>query len=205
MAAAACRRRKFPAFGLTSPEAGSDAASMIDSGVICKGNSRERSARLRPTGISATSRQPVATRLGLPSGHDPDHAGRADEDLGITVALIPTHLPGVEIGRRPFAGMQCSERPNWGRDVFIPMDYIIGGQTSIGQGWKMLMTALAAGRGISLPSLSAAGAAYAARTPPARTRGSASSSMCRLENSKAFRSRSPASPAPPICSMRRGG
>ena len=60
--------------------------------------------------------------------------------------------------------------PNWGRDVFIPMDYIIGGQERLGQGWKMLMTALAAGRGISLPSLSAAGAAYAARTTGAYAR-----------------------------------
>ena len=60
--------------------------------------------------------------------------------------------------------------PNRGRDVFIPMDYIIGGQERLGQGWKMLMTALAAGRGISLPSLSAAGAAFAARTTGAYAR-----------------------------------
>ena len=93
------------------------------------------------------------------------------EDLGITVALIPTHLPGVEIGRRHLPAMQVFQNgPNWGRDVFIPMDYIIGGQERLGQGWKMLMTALAAGRGISLPSLSAAGAAYAARTTGAYAR-----------------------------------
>ncbi len=93
------------------------------------------------------------------------------EDLGITVALIPTHLPGVEIGRRHLPAMQVFQNgPNWGRDVFIPMDYIIGGQERLGQGWKMLMTALAAGRGISLPSLSAAGAAYAARTSGAYAR-----------------------------------
>ena len=93
------------------------------------------------------------------------------EDLGITVALIPTDLPGVEIGRRHLPAMQVFQNgPNWGRDVFIPMDYIIGGQERLGQGWKMLMTALAAGRGISLPSLSAAGAAYAARTTGAYAR-----------------------------------
>ena len=93
------------------------------------------------------------------------------EDLGITVALIPTHLPGVEIGHRHLPSMQVFQNgPNWGRDVFIPMDYIIGGQERLGQGWKMLMTALAAGRGISLPSLSAAGAAYAARTTGAYAR-----------------------------------
>ena len=87
------------------------------------------------------------------------------------MALIPTDLPGVEIGRRHLPAMQVFQNgPNWGRDVFIPMDYIIGGQTRLGQGWKMLMTALAAGRGISLPSLSAAGAAYAARTTGAYAR-----------------------------------
>ena len=87
------------------------------------------------------------------------------------MALIPTHLPGVEIGHRHLPAMQVFQNgPNWGRDVFIPMDYIIGGQERLGQGWKMLMTALAAGRGISLPSLSAAGAAYAARTTGAYAR-----------------------------------
>ena len=87
------------------------------------------------------------------------------------VALIPTNLPGVEIGKRHLPSMQVFQNgPNWGRDVFIPLDYVIGGQERLGQGWKMLMTALAAGRGISLPSLSAAGAAYAARTTGAYAR-----------------------------------
>ena len=110
--------------------------------------------------------------LGLAfKAYDPDHLVGSTEDLGITVALIPTHLPGVEIGHRHLPSMQVFQNgPNWGRDVFIPMDYIIGGQERLGQGWKMLMTALAAGRGISLPSLSAAGAAYAARTTGAYAR-----------------------------------
>ncbi len=91
----------------------------------------------------------------------PTTCSASEEDLGITVALIPTHLPGVEIGRRHLPSMQVFQNgPNWGRDVFIPLDCIIGGGERIGQGWKMLMSALAAGRGISLPSLSAAGAAY---------------------------------------------
>jgi acyl-CoA dehydrogenase len=109
---------------------------------------------------------PVATLLGLAfKAYDPDHLVGDRDDLGITVALIPTNLPGVSIGQRHLPAMQVFQNgPNWGKDVFIPMDYIIGGQTRLGQGWKMLMTALAAGRGISLPSLSAAGAAYAART-----------------------------------------
>jgi acyl-CoA dehydrogenase len=166
--------RDIPCFGLTSPEAGSDAASMIDSGVICKGQFEGREV----IGLRLNWHKryitlgPVATLLGLAfKAYDPDHLVGSEEDLGITVALIPTHLAGVEIGRRHLPAMQVFQNgPNWGSDVFIPMDYVIGGQERLGQGWKMLMTALAAGRGISLPSLSAAGAAYAARTTGAYAR-----------------------------------
>src|SRR6201985_2686067 len=166
--------RDIPCFGLTSPEAGSDAASMIDSGIICKGSFEGREV----IGLRLNWHKryitlgPVATLLGLAfKAYDPDHLVGANEDLGITVALIPTHLPGVEIGHRHLPSMQVFQNgPNWGKDVFIPMDYIIGGKERLGQGWKMLMTALAAGRGISLPSLSAAGAPYAARTTGAYAR-----------------------------------
>jgi acyl-CoA dehydrogenase len=166
--------RDIPCFGLTSPEAGSDAASMIDTGIICKGQFEGRDV----IGLRLNWHKryitlgPVATLLGLAfKAYDPDHLVGHEEDLGITVALIPTHLAGVEIGKRHLPAMQVFQNgPNWGRDVFIPMDYIIGGQERLGQGWKMLMTALAAGRGISLPSLSAAGAAYAARTTGAYAR-----------------------------------
>src|SRR5580693_6686164 len=96
---------------------------------------------------------------------DPNQLIGAREDIGITLALVPTHLPGVEIGRRHFPAMHAFQNgPNWGRDVFIPMDHVIGGVEQVGKGWKMLMSALAAGRGISLPSLSAAGAAFTAHT-----------------------------------------
>jgi len=164
----------IPCFGLTSPEAGSDAASMVDTGIICKGNFEGREV----LGLRLNWHKryitlgPVATLLGLAfKAYDPDHLVGQQEELGITVALIPTHLPGVEIGRRHLPSMQVFQNgPNWGRDVFIPLDYIIGGQERLGQGWKMLMTALAAGRGISLPSLSAAGAAYSARTTGAYAR-----------------------------------
>src|ERR1700754_2310688 len=166
--------RDIPCFGLTSPEAGSDAASMIDSGIICKGNFEGHEV----LGLKLNWHKryitlgPVSTLLALAfKACDPDHLVGQQEDLGITVALIPTHLPGVEIGHRHLPSMQVFQNgPNWGRDVFIPLDYIIGGQERLGQGWKMLMTALAAGRGISLPSLSAAGAAYAARTTGAYAR-----------------------------------
>lgn len=164
----------IPCFGLTSPEAGSDAASMIDTGIICKGNFEGREV----LGLRLNWHKryitlgPVATLLGLAfKAYDPDHLVGSEEELGITVALIPTHLPGVSIGHRHLPAMQVFQNgPNWGRDVFIPLDYIIGGEARLGQGWKMLMTALAAGRGISLPSLSAAGAAYAARTTGAYAR-----------------------------------
>jgi acyl-CoA dehydrogenase len=166
--------RDIPCFGLTSPEAGSDAASMVDTGIICKGVFEGREA----LGLKLNWHKryitlgPVATLLGLAfKAYDPDHLVGSREELGISVALIPTNLPGVEIGRRHLPSMQVFQNgPNWGRDVFIPLDYVIGGKERLGQGWKMLMTALAAGRGISLPSLSAAGAAYAARTTGAYAR-----------------------------------
>src|SRR3954452_10475011 len=166
--------RDIPCFGLTSPEAGSDAASMVDTGVICKGGFEGQEV----LGLKLNWHKryitlgPVATLLGLAfKAYDPDHLVGSQEELGISVALIPTNLPGVEIGKRHLPSMQVFQNgPNWGRDVFIPLDYVIGGQARLGQGWKMLMTALAAGRGISLPSLSAAGAAYAARTTGAYAR-----------------------------------
>lgn len=166
--------RDIPCFGLTSPEAGSDAASMVDTGVICKGTFEGREV----VGLRLNWHKryitlgPVSTLLGLAfKAYDPDHLVGSEEELGISVALIPTNLPGVEIGHRHLPSMQVFQNgPNWGRDVFIPLDYVIGGKERLGQGWKMLMTALAAGRGISLPSLSAAGAAYAARTTGAYAR-----------------------------------
>ncbi|MDA9468376.1 acyl-CoA dehydrogenase [Bradyrhizobium sp. CCBAU 53415] len=166
--------RDIPCFGLTSPEAGSDAASMVDTGIVCKGTFEEREV----VGLRLNWHKryitlgPVATLLGLAfKAYDPDRLVGDQEELGITVALIPTNLPGVEIGQRHLPSMQVFQNgPNWGRDVFIPLDYVVGGKERLGQGWKMLMTALAAGRGISLPSLSAAGAAYAARATGAYAR-----------------------------------
>jgi acyl-CoA dehydrogenase len=165
---------EIPCFGLTSPEAGSDAASMIDSGVVCRGTYGGREV----LGIRLNWHKryitlgPVATVLGLAFKlHDPDHLIGDRENIGITVALVPTHLPGVEIGRRHLPAMQMFQNgPNWGHDVFIPMDNVIGGVDQVGKGWKMLMSALAAGRGISLPSLSAAGGAFSAHVTGAYAR-----------------------------------
>jgi len=158
--------RELPCFGLTSPEAGSDAASMVDVGVVCRGLWQGQDV----LGIRLNWHKryitlaPVATVLGLAFKlKDPDRLLGSETDIGITLALVPTNLPGVEIGRRHLPALHVFQNgPNFGRDVFIPMDHVIGGAAQVGQGWKMLMSALAAGRGISLPSLSAAGAAFCA-------------------------------------------
>ncbi|QIL89158.1 acyl-CoA dehydrogenase [Microbulbifer sp. SH-1] len=160
--------REIPCFGLTSPEAGSDAASMVDNGVVCYQEYKgEKTLGMRVNWHKRyITLGPVATILGLAFKlYDPDHILGEEEDLGITVALVPTDTPGVKIGQRHLPALQAfMNGPNWGEDVFIPMDWIIGGQENIGRGWHMLMSALAAGRGISLPSLSTGGAKLAART-----------------------------------------
>ncbi len=166
--------QEIPCFGLTSPEAGSDAASMIDNGVVCRGTWEGRET----LGIRLNWHKryitlgPIATVLGLAFKlRDPDHLIGTRDDIGITLALVPTNLPGISIGRRHLPAMHVFQNgPNWGHDVFIPMDNVIGGVDQVGKGWKMLMSALAAGRGISLPSLSAAGAAFCANITGAYSR-----------------------------------
>jgi acyl-CoA dehydrogenase len=168
------RGEEIPCFGLTSPEAGSDAASMIDTGVVCRGTYDGKEV----LGIRLNWHKryitlgPIATVLGLAFKlRDPDHLIGERDDIGITLALVPTHLPGISIGRRHLPAMHVFQNgPNWGHDVFIPMDNVIGGVDQVGKGWKMLMSALAAGRGISLPSLSAAGAAFCAHITGAYAR-----------------------------------
>lgn len=167
--------REIPCFGLTSAEAGSDAAAMVDCAVVCE---REIDGA-RMLGISATWSKryitlgPVATLLGVALKlSDPERLLGGEEDLGITLILVPADAPGVTTGRRHLPAMQAFQNgPVEGRDVFLPIDEaIIGGRERVGQGWRMLMSALAAGRGISLPSLSTAGAAVSARTTGAYSR-----------------------------------
>ncbi|MGE0061896.1 MAG: acyl-CoA dehydrogenase [Xanthobacteraceae bacterium] len=163
--------REVPCFSLTSPEAGSDAASMIDNGVVIRQSDGQLGIRLNWRKRYITL-GPVATVMGLAFKlRDPDRLLGGEEDLGITVALVPTDLPGIKIGRRHLPSHQVFQNgPNEGHDVVIPVDNIIGGAAQAGKGWRMLMSALAAGRGISLPSLSAAGAAFALRTTSAYAR-----------------------------------
>lgn len=149
---------EIPCFALTGPEAGSDAGAMPDTGVICK---QDFNGEKDVLGIRLNWEKryitlgPVATVLGLAFHlYDPDHLHGDREDLGITLALIPTHTEGVSIGRRHFPlNIPFQNGPNFGNNVFIPMEWIIGGEERIGQGWKMLMECLAAGRSISLPAL----------------------------------------------------
>ncbi len=147
---------------------------MVDTGVVCEGQwEGEQVLGLR---LNWSKRYitlgPVATVLGLAfKMHDPNGLLGGPEHIGITCALVPTHLPGVKIGRRHIASAQMFQNgPNEGHDVFVPLDHIIGGPDYAGRGWMMLMSALAAGRGISLPSLSAAAAALAAHTSGAYAR-----------------------------------
>jgi len=169
------RGLEIPCFALTGPEAGSDASNMPDRGVVCRAEFQGKQDVL---GIRLNWEKryitlgPVATLLGLAFRlFDPDHLLGEDEDLGITLALIPTDTPGVKIGSRhdPLS-IAFQNGPNWGRDVFIPLDWIIGGRARVGQGWRMLMESLAAGRSISLPALSAGAGKLAARATGAYAR-----------------------------------
>ena len=146
----------IPAFALTSPHAGSDAAAIPDRAVVCKGMYEGREV----LGMRVTwdkryiTLGPICTVLGLAFRlFDPDHLMGDEADLGITCALVPTTHPGVHIGRRHFPlNAAFQNGPNWGTDVFMPLDWIIGGPKMAGQGWRMLMECLAAGRSISLPA-----------------------------------------------------
>jgi acyl-CoA dehydrogenase len=147
---------EIPCFALTNPHAGSDAAAIPDRGVVCKGLWEGREI----LGMRVTWEKryitlgPVATLLGLAFRlHDPDRLLGGEEDVGITCALIPTTTPGMHIGRRHMPlNAVFQNGPNWGKDVFMPLDWIIGGPKMAGEGWRMLMECLAAGRSISLPS-----------------------------------------------------
>lgn len=157
----------IPCFALTGPEAGSDAAAMPDTGIVCKGEfeGKEVIGILLNWQKRYITLGPVATVLGLAFKlYDPEHLLGEEEDNGITCALIPTSTPGVTIGNRHAPLSQAfMNGPNEGKDVFIPVDWIIGGASGAGQGWRMLMESLAAGRSVSLPALSVGGAKLVSR------------------------------------------
>jgi acyl-CoA dehydrogenase len=160
------RGDEVPCFALTGPRAGSDAASIPDTGVVCRGMYEGREiigVRLNFSKRYITL-APVATVIGLAFKlYDPERLlGGEQADYGITCALIPRHTPGVTIGRRHFPlNVPFQNGPIQGKDVFAPLDAIIGGPKMAGQGWRMLVEQLSVGRCISLPS-SATGASKAA-------------------------------------------
>ena len=153
--------KEIPCFALTSPEAGSDAGSIPDFGIVCRGEWEGKEV----LGMRLTWNKryitlaPIATVLGLAFKlRDPEHLLGDEEELGITCALIPTHIKGVEIGRRHFPlNVPFQNGPTRGKDVFVPLDFIIGGPAMAGQGWRMLVECLSVGRGITLPSNSTGG------------------------------------------------
>lgn len=158
---------EIPCFALTSPTAGSDATAMPDTGIVCKGQWQGKEI----IGLRLTWNKryitlaPVATVIGLAFRTlDPDHLLGEKEDLDISCALIPVATPGVWTGNRhrPLGGVFMNG-PTRGDQVFVPLDYVIGGSEGIGQGWKMLMHSLAAGRAISLPALGVSGSKMAAQ------------------------------------------
>lgn len=151
---------EIPCFGLTAPTAGSDAAAIPDTGVICKGTHGGK----KVLGIRFNfdkryiTLAPIATVMGLAFKlYDPDHLYSDKTNLGITVCLLPASHPGIEVGHRHMPmRLAFMNGPIRGKDVFIPLDWIIGGEQMIGHGWRMLMECLSMGRGISLPALAAA-------------------------------------------------
>ncbi|MGY3569371.1 acyl-CoA dehydrogenase [Vibrio paucivorans] len=147
----------IPCFALTGPEAGSDAGGIPDQGTVCYGTHEGK--EVLGIRLSWNKRYitlaPVSTVLGLAFKlNDPEHLLGDKEELGITCALIPTSHEGVEVGERHDAiGLAFMNGPTRGEDVFIPMEWLIGGQEYAGKGWRMLVECLSAGRGISLPAL----------------------------------------------------
>ncbi len=156
------RGEEIPCFGLTGPRVGSDASALPDTGVVCKGLYQGREV----TGIRLNFSKryitlaPIATLIGLAFRlYDPDRLmGGAETDYGITVALVPRNTPGITIGRRHFPlNGPFQNGPIHGKDVFVPLDTIVGGPKMAGQGWRMLVEQLSVGRCISLPSIATGG------------------------------------------------
>jgi len=150
--------REIPCFGLTGPTAGSDATSIPDYGIVCEGD--WNGARVLGVKLNFEKRYitlaPVASIIGLAFRlYDPNGLLSDDKDRGITLALIPRNTPGMDIGRRHFP-LNCSFQngPIYGKDVFLPLSQLIGGEDYVGHGWRMLVECLSVGRAITLPSTS---------------------------------------------------
>jgi acyl-CoA dehydrogenase len=159
--------REIPCFALTGPEAGSDAAATQSTGIVTRGmwNGEEVLGLCLNWNKRYITLAPVATLIGLAFQlKDPNHLLSDTVDRGITCALLPRDLPGIDIGRHhdPM-GVPFNNGPIVGKDVFVPLDAIIGGPEQIGHGWRMLMESLAAGRSISLPAMAIGAAQMSTR------------------------------------------
>ena len=160
------RGEEIPCFGLTGPSAGSDATSIPDVGIVCRGQFEGREV----LGMRLTFEKryitlaPVATVVGLAFRlKDPDGLLGGQKDIGISLALLPRDTPGLEIGARHFPlNVPFQNGPIRGQNVFVPLEYLIGGPAMAGQGWRMLVECLSVGRAISLPSTAAGGCRAAA-------------------------------------------
>ena len=165
---------EIPCFALTSPEAGSDAAAIPDTGVVCRAlfNGEECIGVRLNWDKRYITLGPVATLIGLAFRlYDPEHLVGDTDEPGITLAMVPASLPGITIGsRHDPLGVRFQNGPNRGKDVFVPLDRIVGEKEGIGQGWRMLMECLAVGRSISLPALSTGQAKMATRAVGAYAR-----------------------------------
>ncbi len=161
------RGEEIPCFALTSVDAGSDAAALKDNGIVCKGTYQDK--EILGIRLNFNKRYitlaPIATVIGVAFKlSDPDQLLGGKKEIGITVALIPSSITGVEIGKRHSPmGLAFMNGPIIGKNVFIPISFVIGGEKMLGQGWRMLMECLSIGRGISLPAVSAAQAQLAYR------------------------------------------
>ncbi|WP_445404616.1 acyl-CoA dehydrogenase [Acinetobacter vivianii] len=152
---------EVPCFGLTSPEAGSDAGAIPDTGVVCYGQYQGQDVLGLKMNFSKRwiTLAPIATVIGLAFKlYDPEGllGDKSKVEYGITCALIPADHEGIHIGPRHNPGAPFMNGTVEGSDVFIPLDWIIGGQQNAGKGWRMLMECLGVGRGISLPALATA-------------------------------------------------
>jgi len=165
---------EIPCFGLTGPTAGSDATSIPDTGIICKGkyNGKQVLGMRLNFDKRYITLAPVATIVGLAFRlYDPDGLVGDKQDLGISLALIPRETSGMDIGRRHIPlNVPFSNGPIRGKDVFVPLDTLVGGIERAGEGWRMLIELLAVGRAITLPSTSAGGSKLCALSTGAYSR-----------------------------------
>ncbi|KKB10952.1 acyl-CoA dehydrogenase [Devosia geojensis] len=165
---------EVPCFALTGVHSGSDAGNMRDVGVVTKStwNGKETLGVRLSWDKRYITLAPVATLIGLAFDlHDPDNLLGKGEHVGITLALVPRDHSGVEIGRRHFSARQAfMNGPTRGKDVFVPIDYLIGGTDYVGQGWRMLMECLSTGRAISLPAIGSISIKQALRVTSAYAR-----------------------------------